>query len=81
METRKDTREWRLLDWEECPNCGASIRSLTSAGCPFNMAFDGDRVECADGCGEVGSVCVDGDEHDEDGQCSSAHVIWAEDSK
>lgn len=68
-------KKWKSFN-DECINCGGGdIRVLTDAK-EDGYAYDGDNAECLE-CGQLGSVCIDGDE-DDNGNCT-AHISWNED--
>jgi len=59
-------RKWKLVVWDECPECGCGAEVFTDAD--ENYAYDGDDARCDGQCGNVGSVTVDGE--------ANAYVNW-----
>ena len=64
------SKEWKEIDWNDCPDCGASAEVLTETLNPPNTCNDSDHAKCSE-CGLIGSVSVD----DDDG---SAWIQWEE---
>ena len=60
-------REWKPLDWDECPECGDQIEVFTDAA--EGHACDGDAVRCCV-CHWPGGTSVDEDD---------AFISWCED--
>ena len=42
-------KQWRYIDWDECPECGDAIEAYTSAT-NEGFVFDGDDARCMGKC-------------------------------
>ncbi len=49
-------KEWKEIDWNDCPECGGSIQVYTVAD--DNHCYDGDTCRCMD-CGFRSGMSVD----------------------
>jgi len=59
-------KEWKDLDWENCPCCGGALTVLTDhETCEPQLVYDGDEVKCEDDDCEVENLqaCVEEDGH------------------
>lgn len=66
------TKEWKYLDYEDCPKCGGACEVLSEIK-DDNSFYDQEEVRCAE-CGLAGLTSVDGDEND-NGDCIG-RVQW-----
>ena len=69
------TKQWKPLEWDDCPTCGDGMEVLTDS-VKDGSAYDGDEVRCT-GCGWPGNVRVEEDDswiswHDE-ADCDCEH--------
>ena len=48
--------EWKLIEWEECPECGCLVEVFTDAD--DDEIYDGDAVRCSS-CDWNGTMSVD----------------------
>ena len=52
------SKEWRHIEWAECPECGDAVDVLTDARAEDGTVGDGDQARCC-GCGILGWTAVE----------------------